>query len=69
MAGIQPACCPQPLVWPVQQGLFANQAGTGQGMEEQMAAIMNSPVMQSMLDNPELLRTMLQANPGIQQVT
>ena len=34
-----------------------------------MAAVMNSPVMQSMLDNPELLRTMLQANPGIQQVS
>ena len=37
-------------------------------MEQQMAAMMSSPVMQSMLDNPELLRTVLQANPGIQQV-
>ena len=33
-----------------------------------MAAMMNSPVMQSMLDNPDLLRTVLQSNPGIQQV-
>ena len=53
----------------VPQGMFAGaQAGTGQNMEEQMAAMMNSPVMQSMLDNPELMRTVLQANPGIQQV-
>ena len=60
---------PPPFVDLARQGLFANQAGNGQGMEEQMAAMMNSPVMQSMLDNPELLRTMLQANPGIQQVS
>ena len=50
------------------QGMFAGQAGAGQNMEEQMAAMMNSPVMQSMMDNPELLRTVLQSNPGIQQV-
>ncbi len=48
--------------------MFAGQAGGGQNMEEQMAAMMNSPVMQSMLDNPDLLRTVLQSNPGIQQV-
>jgi len=52
----------------VPQGMFAGQAGAGQNMEEQMAAMMNSPVMQSMMDNPELLRTVLQSNPGIQQV-
>jgi hypothetical protein len=29
---------------------------------------MNSPTMQQVLDNPELIRSLIQANPGIRQV-
>ena len=37
-------------------------------MQNQMAAMMNSPMMQSMMENPELLRSLFQSNPQIQQV-
>ena len=40
----------------------------GAGMQDQMSAMMNSPMMQSMMENPELLRSILQSNPQIQQV-
>lgn len=40
----------------------------GAGMQEQMASMMNSPMMQTMMNNPELLRSIFQSNPQIQQV-
>ena len=33
-----------------------------------MASMLNSPLMSSILDNPEVLRSMFQANPGMRQV-
>eukprot|EP00197_Chlamydomonas_leiostraca_P015521 CAMPEP_0202867466 /NCGR_PEP_ID=MMETSP1391-20130828/9451_1 /ASSEMBLY_ACC=CAM_ASM_000867 /TAXON_ID=1034604 /ORGANISM="Chlamydomonas leiostraca, Strain SAG 11-49" /LENGTH=315 /DNA_ID=CAMNT_0049547513 /DNA_START=22 /DNA_END=966 /DNA_ORIENTATION=+ len=35
---------------------------------EAMQAMMSSPMMQSMLNNPELLRSMMQSNPMVQQL-
>ena len=33
------------------------------GNDDPMAAMLNSPMMSSMLDNPEMMRAMMQANP------
>jgi hypothetical protein len=46
--------------------------GMGMGMggmsPEMMQQAMNSPMMQAMLSDPELLRSILSQNPGIAQV-
>lgn len=39
------------------------------GMDpQQMQQMMNSPIVQSLLDNPEFLRSMMQSNPAVRQV-
>lgn len=35
---------------------------------EQMSQMMNSPLMQSLFDNPDLMRTMMEMNPQMQQL-
>lgn len=37
-------------------------------MQQSMQQMMNNPVVQSLLDNPEFLHTMMQSNPAIRQV-
>jgi ubiquilin len=38
------------------------------GADDPLAGLLNSPIMQGMLDNPEVLRSMVQANPGMREV-
>lgn len=41
----------------------------GMGLTDQSAtSLFNSPIMQQVMDNPELIRTLLQSNPTIRQV-
>lgn len=51
----------------VQQGMLEG-GGNSQQMQDSIAQMMNSPIMQNMLNNPELLRTMFQANPAVRDV-
>ena len=37
-------------------------------MQQAMSQMMNSPMMQSVLNDPEMLRNMFSSNPAIQQV-
>ena len=37
-------------------------------MQQIMGQMMNSPMMQNVMNDPEVLRNMLQGNPAIQQV-
>mmetsp|Transcript_17234 Transcript_17234/g.51584 ORF Transcript_17234/g.51584 Transcript_17234/m.51584 type:complete len:494 (+) Transcript_17234:136-1617(+) len=46
----------------------AGGAGGPAGMTDFMQQAMNSPMMQQMFDNPEVLRNLLQANPQISQL-
>lgn len=47
----------------VTQGL-----GNPEQMQQIMGQMMNSPMMQNVMSDPEVLRNMLQGNPAIQQV-
>lgn len=52
-------------------GLFGMPAGFGnnpQQLSQVMNDAMNSPMMQAAMNNPELLRTMLQSNPMVREV-
>lgn len=49
------------------QGVLGLQLG-GAGTADQMAQMMRSPVMQSVLQNPEVLQNMMSSNPMIRQV-
>lgn len=51
--------------------IAAAQGGLGgnpEQMQQIMGQMMNSPMMQSVMNNPEVLRNMLQSNPAIAQV-
>jgi len=37
-------------------------------MQQAMSQMMNNPMMQSVLNDPEMLRNMFSSNPAIQQV-
>lgn len=49
-------------------GSMFEAAGLGGISEEQMQSMMNSPMVQSVLNNPELLRQMLESNPLFQRM-
>jgi len=59
------------LRW-LQGGMFGGIPGgmpqNPEQMQQSMQQMMNNPVVQSLLDNPEFLRTMMQSNPAIRQV-
>ena len=40
----------------------------GQNMQQMMSQMMNNPLMQQMMNDPEVMRTIFQANPQIRQV-
>lgn len=42
--------------------------GNPEQMQQAMSQMMNNPMMQSVLNDPEMLRNMFSSNPAIQQV-
>jgi ubiquilin len=55
------------------QGPFGGGGGGGMpgmmGMDpQQLQQMMNSPIVQNLLQNPEFLRSMMQSNPALRQV-
>jgi hypothetical protein len=44
------------------------QPGMPAGVQQAMSAAMNDPAVQSMFNNPDLIRTLLQANPAVREV-
>ena len=60
--------------WHVQGISAAGLEGLGQagqqpqGMQQMMQQMMQNPMMQNMLNNPQMLRQILQSNPQVQQV-
>ena len=51
-----------------QQGLGGMGMGNPEQMQQAMSQMMNNPMMQSVLNDPEMLRNMFSSNPAIQQV-
>lgn len=43
--------------------------GGGGDMQSMMSSMMSNPMMASMMNNPEALRSMLQSNPTVRQVS
>ena len=52
----------------VDASAFVPQPGQQPANNDPMAAMLNNPLVSSMLDNPEVLRTMIQANPQMRQM-
>ena len=42
--------------------------GNPEQMQQAMSQMMNNPMMQNVLSDPEMLRNMFSSNPAIQQV-
>lgn len=51
------------------QGLGGMNFGNPEQMQQAMSQMMNNPMMQSVLNDPEMLRNMFSSNPAIQQVS
>lgn len=49
------------------QGAFGGMPGMGMD-PQQLQQMMDSPIMQNLLQNPEFLRSMMQSNPALRQV-
>jgi ubiquilin len=47
------------------QGMFGNNPG----MQNAMQQMMQNPMMQQMMSNPEMLRAVMNAHPGIREVS
>ena len=61
--------------WLLHTGLLGTQGAFGGGMPsmmgmdpQQLSQMMNSPIVQNLLENPEFLRSMMQSNPALRQV-
>lgn len=67
----QPAAAPAPAA-PLGGAPPSSIPGAGFGGDplggDGMSGLMNSPIVQSMLDNPELLRSVFQSNPAIREL-
>jgi ubiquilin len=50
------------------QGLGGMNMANPEQMQQAMSQMMNNPMMQSVLNDPEMLRNMFSSNPAIQQV-
>lgn len=50
------------------QGLGGMGMGNPEQMQQAMSQMMNNPMMQNVLNDPEMLRNMFSSNPAIQQV-
>ncbi len=43
--------------------------GNPEQMQQAMSQMMNNPMMQSVLSDPDMIRNMFQSNPAIQQAS
>lgn len=67
-AAAAPGAATAPGAAPSAADPFGMLGGGGLPPPGAMAAMMNNPLMQSLLDNPELLRGMLTANPAMREL-